>query len=190
MRYVLRRRILEKEDDTIPCTRSPLRLFRYPNSGFRRILDNGDDNGILCSDRRLQIDFESTWKRKMIQARIISGTIERSGSKPVTVHDHPLQTQDPNLLPGYAQIGIEIDPKELEMFKKNEHEGLCIPQKDGSGDGDDAEIKPNTNAPYDEDDEELNENDDDVEEGGGIDDDDIQHLIVCQFDHAKRDFEF
>ncbi|KAL0729334.1 hypothetical protein Bca4012_025427 [Brassica carinata] len=143
----------------------------------------------------------------MIQARIISGTIERSGSKPVTVHDHPLQTQDPNLLPGYAQIGIEIDPKnendgygesrididalfpstELEMFKKNEHEGLCIPQKDGSGDGDDAEIKPNTNAPYDEDDEELNENDDDVEEGGGIDDDDIQHLIVCQFDHEHRE---
>lgn len=34
------------------------------------------------------------------------------------------------------------------MFIENEHEGFCIPQKDGSGDGDAADIKPNTNAPF------------------------------------------
>lgn len=51
----------------------------------------------------------------MIQAGVISGALETSVSKPVTVHDHPLQTQDPNLLPEYAQSGIEIDAKVPSM---------------------------------------------------------------------------
>ncbi|CAH8296871.1 unnamed protein product [Eruca vesicaria subsp. sativa] len=137
-------------------------------------------------------EIHATWKRKMIQAGVISETIETSGSKPVTAHAPPLQSQNPNPLPGYAESGIDSDAKEREMFIENEHEGFYIPQKDGSADGygdDHADIKPNIYAlpPTNEDDEELNEDDDlEDEEGGGLDDDDIQGLIVCQFDYVKK----
>ncbi|KAF8053909.1 hypothetical protein N665_1363s0011 [Sinapis alba] len=142
----------------------------------------------LVSNGKLKLsllnEIHATWKSKMIQAGVISGKIE-TASSPVTVHAL-LQTHDPNPLPLYA--GIDIDAlfpfTEIEMVIKK---GFHIPQKDGSGDGDDADIKPNvSNAPYDEDDEELNENDDDGEEGGGINANDIPNLIVCQFDYVKK----
>ncbi|XP_048617248.1 transcription initiation factor IIA subunit 1 [Brassica napus] len=100
----------------------------------------------------------------MIEAGVISEAILPSSasfpfpSHAVIVHA-PRQTQDTNPLPGGAATGVDIDAQlpstDLVMSAKND-----IPQKDGSGDGDDADIKPNTNAPYDEDDEDLNENDD------------------------------
>ncbi|XP_018511913.1 transcription initiation factor IIA subunit 1-like [Brassica rapa] len=129
------------------------------------------------------------WLRKMIEAGVISEAILPSSASfpfpsPAVIVPAPRQTQDTNPLPGDAATGVDIDAQlpstDLVMSTKND-----IPQNDGSGDGDDADIKPNTNAPYDEDDEDLNENDD-VEEEGGTDDDHIPYLIICQFDNVKK----
>ncbi|CAN6849490.1 unnamed protein product [Brassica oleracea] len=132
----------------------------------------------------------------MIEAGVISEAVLPSSASfpfpspavivpaPDTIKSAPRQTQDTNPLPGDAASGVDIDAQlpstDLVMSTKND-----IPQKDGSGDGDDADIKPNTNAPYDEDDEDLNENDD-IEEECGIDDDNIPYLIIRQFDNVKR----
>nr|VDC86436.1 unnamed protein product [Brassica rapa] len=88
----------------------------------------------------------------MIEAGVISEAILPSSasfpfpSHAVIVHA-PRQTQDTNPLPGGAATGVDIDAQlpstDLVMSTKND-----IPQNDGSGDGDDADIKPNTNAPY------------------------------------------
>ncbi|KAG2310919.1 hypothetical protein Bca4012_025428 [Brassica carinata] len=145
-------------------------------------------DGVL--NQSLLSKIHANWQRKMIEAGVISeATLPSSASFPFpspVIVPAPPQTQDTNPLPGDAASGIDIDAqaqlpsKELVMSTKND-----IPQKDGSGDGD-AVSKPDTYAPYDEDDEDLNENDDVEEEGGIIDDDNIPYLIICQFDHVKR----
>ncbi|XP_009120417.1 transcription initiation factor IIA subunit 1 [Brassica rapa] len=128
-------------------------------------------------DESVLTELHSIWRRKMIQAGVIRGTIETS-SPPI---------QNPNPLHGYAQnkSGIDSDPQfpstELSMSIKNEGEGLYIPQQDGASD----DIKPSAFAPHDDDDESLNE-DDDYEEDDINDDEDIPHLIMCQFDYVKK----
>ncbi|KAF8051685.1 hypothetical protein N665_1683s0003 [Sinapis alba] len=157
----------------------------------------------LVSNGKLKLsllnEIHATWQRKMIQAGVISGKIE-TASSPVTVHGESgiyidalfppteLAMSVTNEHDGYGESGTDIDALFLSTeTEKLIKKGFHIPQKDGSGDGDDADIKPNvTNAPYDEDDEELNENDDDGEGGGGINANDIPNLIVCQFDYVKK----
>ncbi|WZZ21629.1 hypothetical protein YC2023_123016 [Brassica napus] len=91
-------------------------------------------------DESVLTELHSIWRRKMIQAGVIRGTIETS-SPPI---------QNPNPLHGYAQnkSGIDSDPQfpstELSMSIKNEGEGLYIPQQDGASD----DIKPSAFAPH------------------------------------------
>ncbi|XP_018456070.1 uncharacterized protein LOC108827207 isoform X2 [Raphanus sativus] len=126
-------------------------------------------------DESVLSELHATWRRKMIQAGVIRGTIETT----------PL-IQDPNPLHGYDknQSGIDktddqFPSTELAMSIKNE--GDYIPQHDGAFD----DIKPSAFASHDDDDESLNE-DDDYEEDEINDDEDIPHLIMCQFDYVKK----
>ncbi|CAN6862728.1 unnamed protein product, partial [Brassica oleracea] len=137
-------------------------------------------------DESVLTELHATWRRKMIQAGVIRGTIDTSSpSFPTTT---PLmQIQEPNPLHGYAQnqSGIDTDAQfpstELGLSIKDESEGFHIPQQDGASD----DIKPSAFAPHDDDDESLNE-DDDYEEDDINDDEDIPHLIMCQFDYVKK----
>ncbi|KAJ0232280.1 hypothetical protein HA466_0291510 [Hirschfeldia incana] len=148
----------------------------------------GPNEGLQQS---LLSNIHATWLRKMIEAGVISEAIIPSSANSLPFFPSPEivhalhQTKDTNPLPGDAASGIDIDAQlpntDPVMSTKND-----IPQKDGSVDGDTADIKPNTNAPYDEDAEDLNENDDVEEEGDIIDDDNIPYLIMCQFDHVKK----
>ncbi|KAL1217692.1 hypothetical protein V5N11_006432 [Cardamine amara subsp. amara] len=123
--------------------------------------------------------IQSIWKTKMIQAGLISATIETSSRLPTT-----LQTPDPNPLPENAQF-MRLNPSmDLVMPIKRERDGFYIPQQDGARD---EVTEPNTYDLNDENDEELLNEDDDDDEEDAIDDDmDIPHLVMCQFDKVKR----
>ncbi|WZZ90162.1 hypothetical protein YC2023_118741 [Brassica napus] len=99
-------------------------------------------------DESVLTELHATWRRKMIQAGVIRGTIDTSSpSFPTTT---PLmQIQDPNPLHGYAQnqSGIDTDaqfPSTLGLSIKDESEGFHIPQQDGASD----DIKPSAFAPH------------------------------------------
>ncbi|KAG7538311.1 Transcription factor IIA alpha/beta subunit [Arabidopsis suecica] len=133
-------------------------------------------NGELEESVLSQIQLK--WKTKMIQAGVISGTIETSSvSIPAPlIMQTTLQTTPPDAI-----------PLPEKMSPKKECDEFFIPQQDGARD--EAMVtEPNAYAPNDVDENEelLNEDDDDEEDDMDDDDMSIPHLVMCQFDKVKR----
>ncbi|XP_023642540.1 transcription initiation factor IIA subunit 1 isoform X2 [Capsella rubella] len=123
-----------------------------------------------------------SWKTKMIQAGVISGTIETCSASfnPSPTHT-PLQTREPNP----AQFLKSDPPMGLMMATKTECDEFYIPQQDGARD---LVTQPNSCDfnDVDENEELLNEDDDDEEDAIDDDDSNIPHMVLCQFDKVKR----
>ncbi|VVB16548.1 unnamed protein product [Arabis nemorensis] len=101
-------------DDVISKTRSDL-------------VDNGELEETVLNQ------IEAIWKRKMIQAGVIIGTVDKS-SPPIPAPRH-LQTQDQNPLPEIADnarsMNLSMDPVDSV---KRERDGFFIHQQDGAND--------------------------------------------------------
>ncbi|CAL9244199.1 unnamed protein product [Arabidopsis halleri] len=117
--------------------------------------------------------IQSKWKTKMIQAGVITGTIETStASIPA---------------PPILQTTLQTPPDAIslpeKMSIKKECDEFYIPQQDGARDEATVTYAPND---VDENEELLNEDDDDEEDDMDDDDMSIPHLVMCQFDKVKR----
>ncbi|EOA14499.1 hypothetical protein CARUB_v10027719mg [Capsella rubella] len=113
-------------------------------------------------DESVLSQIQSKWKTKMIQAGVISGTIETCSAS-----FNPSPTHG------------------LMMATKTECDEFYIPQQDGARD---LVTQPNSCDfnDVDENEELLNEDDDDEEDAIDDDDSNIPHMVLCQFDKVKR----